>query len=71
MSARTDGWFSRGFLTQNRYVGCFKFLNSATQANSGTHELYWTGSQFEGAAQPDSQKWSADALIWRPEPDQA
>jgi hypothetical protein len=67
MSARTAQWFSKGFLMQNRYVGRFKFLKSATAANSGTHEFYWTGSQFEGAAQPDSQKWLADALIWRPE----
>lgn len=67
MTARTTDWFSTGFLLQNRYVGRFKYLRGSSPSNVGTHELQWTGSQFEGKAQPDSQKWINESLIWRPE----
>lgn len=67
MTARTERWLSTGFLIQNRYVGRFKYLDGFHPSNVGTHELHWTGSQFEGKAQPDSQKWLIETLIWRPE----
>lgn len=67
MTAKTDEWRSSGFLIEHRYVGRFMYLHGENASNVGTHELHWTGSQFEGRAQPDSQKWLIETLIWRPE----
>lgn len=67
MKVRSDhgGWTSQGTLSDNRYLGRFKFDRGDNPKDGGVHDMRWDGHQFIGSVRFDDRNGTTDALAWR------